>query len=205
MSQNSTHADEARILGALERQHAGPKAFRAMSAPVWRSAHLSEKDKHLVAVAVAQVTRCAFCIEHHAALARKCGASESEALAVSYIAAALESLGGAALSVGKEGFALEDEAHLRGTSIASARTDFLRAVFGTDALKPAFVWVVAAAVAYAQSNEAYRQRFHEQALEAGESVEALDEAYAIVVVLRAGAVYAHTLHVASVFAGGESN
>ncbi|MDR3397583.1 MAG: carboxymuconolactone decarboxylase family protein [Pandoraea sp.] len=202
MSQDSTHADEARILGALERQHAGPKAFRAMSAPVWRNGHLSEKDKHLVAVAVAQVTRCAFCIEHHAELARKGGASESEALAVSYITAALESLGDAALSIGKEGFALENEPHLTGTSIATARAGFVQAVFDTDALKAGFVSVIAAAVAYAQSNEARRQLFHRQALEAGEPLGALDEAYSIVVVLRAGAVYAHTLHVASVFADG---
>ncbi len=202
MSQNSTHADEARILGALERQHAGPKAFRAMSAPVWRSGHLSEKDKHLVAVAVAQVTRCAFCIEHHAALARKGGASASEALAVSYLTAALESLGDAILSISKEGLALENEPHLTGTSIATARAGFVQAVFDTDAIKSGFVWVIAAAVAYAQSNEARRQRFHRQALEAGEPLGALDEAYAIVVVLRAGAVYAHTLHVANAFADG---
>lgn len=199
MSQDHTHADEARLLGALERKHAGPKAFRALSAPVWRDGHLSDKDKHLVAVAVAQVTRCAFCIEHHAELARKFGASEQEAFAVSYIAAALESLGDAALSFGKEGFTLDNEAHLAGKPVASARADFLRAVFDTDALKAGFVSIVAAAVAYTQANEARRQLFHQRALGADEHVEALDEAYTIVVVLRAGAVYSHTLHVANAF------
>ncbi|MGF6768235.1 AhpD family alkylhydroperoxidase [Paraburkholderia sp. GAS199] len=199
MTQNSTHTDEARLLGALERKHAGPKAFRALSAPVWRSGHLSEKDKHLVAVAVAQVTRCAFCIEHHAELARKCGASEQEAFAVSYITAALESLGSTVLSAGNEGFTFDDEAHLAGKAIASARADFLRSVLNTDDLKPGFVSVVAAAVAYAQGNEGRREFFHQRALDADEPGEALDEAYAIVVVLRAGAVYAHTLHVASAF------
>jgi AhpD family alkylhydroperoxidase len=203
MSEHANHADEARLLASLERKHAGPKAFRALSsASVWRGGRLSEADKHLVAVAVAQVTRCAFCIEHHAALARKSGASEAQALAVSYITAALASPGDAPLSIGQDGITVDDEAHLIGKDIASARTGFLRAVFDTDALKPGFVSVVAAAVAYAQSNEARRQLFHRHALSLDEDVEALDEAYAIVVVLRAGAVYAHTLHVASAFADG---
>lgn len=200
MSQHNTHAEEARALGALERKHAGPKAFRAMSAPVWRNGQLSEKDKHLVAVAIGQVTRCGFCIEHHAELAHKLGASESEAFAVSYLTSALESLGGAVLALGQHGFVLENEPHLTGTSIASSRAAFVQAVFDTDVLPRAFVWTVAAAIAYAQSHETHRQLFHAQALAAGSPVEALNEAYSIVAVLRAGAVYAHTLHVAAAFA-----
>jgi len=199
MSGSRLHDEEARILGALERQHAGPKAFRAMSAPVWRAGQLSEKDKHLVAVAIAQVTRCAFCIEHHAALARRCGANEQEALAVSYLSAALESLGDAAVSLDGGQLAIEDEAALRGSDIARARLRFAQAVFDTEDLTPGLVWVAAAAAAYTQSNEARRQVFHDAALATPGNAAALDEAYAIAVVLRAGAVYAHTLHVVDAF------
>lgn len=199
MSGSRLHDEEARILAALERQHAGPKAFRAMSAPVWRAGQLSEKDKHLVAVAIAQVTRCAFCIEHHAALARRCGASEQEALAVSYLSAALESFGDAAVSLDGGQLAIADEAALRGSDIARARLRFAQAVFDTDALTPGLAWVAAAAAAYTQSNEARRQVFHDAALATPGNDAALDEAYAIAVVLRAGAVYAHTLHVVDAF------
>jgi AhpD family alkylhydroperoxidase len=199
MSEFRTHDEEARIVGALERSHAGPKAFRALSAPVWRAGRLSEKDKHLVAVAIAQITRCAFCIEHHAALARKCGATEAEALAVSYVSAALESIGEGTLSVAHGTLAIEDEAAVRNTAIAQARLAFAQAVFATDAIDTALVWITAAAVAYAQSDDARRQALHDQALAADAPPEALDEAYAIAVVLRAGAVYAHTLHVTDAF------
>lgn len=199
MSEHRTHDDEARIVGALERLHAGPKAFRALSAPVWRAGKLSEKDKHLVAVAIAQITRCAFCIEHHAALARKCGATEAEALAVSYVSAALESIGEATLSVVDGALVIDNEAAVRDTRIAQTRLQFVQAVFTTDALESSLTWVTAAAVAYAQSDEARRLVLHRQALAAHAHSEALDEAYAIAVVLRAGAVYAHTLHVADAF------
>ncbi|CAG9222329.1 CMD domain-containing protein [Paraburkholderia tropica] len=199
MSESRTHDDEARIVGALERRHAGPKAFRALSAPVWRAGRLSEKDKHLVAVAIAQITRCAFCIEHHAALARQCGATEAEALAVSYVSAALESIGEGTLSVTHGALSIEDEAAVRGMSVAQARLAFAQSVFATDAIDAPLVWITAAAVAYAQSNDARRQALHAQALAADAHPDALNEAYAIAVVLRAGAVYAHTLHVTDAF------
>jgi AhpD family alkylhydroperoxidase len=198
LSHSRSHAEEARILAALERQYAGPKAFRALSAPVWKAGALSEKDKHLAAVAIAQITRCAFCIEHHAELARRGGASVAEALAVSYLSAALESLGDANVSVEADKLVIADDASV-GQAIAAARSTFVQQVFDIDALTPAFVWITAAAAAYTQSSDARRRVFHEQALRQGASAEALDEAYAIAVVLRAGAVYAHTLHVVDAF------
>jgi len=200
MSGTRTHDEQARILGALERQHGGPKAFRGLSsASVWRSATLAEKDKHLVAVAIAQVTRCAFCIEHHSIAARRTGASEPEAIAASYVSAALEAFGEARVSVADGRLAVEDEAAVRDTELARQRLRFAQAVFDTEVLAPGLVWVVAAAAAYAQANEARRRVFHEVALAAGQPAAALDEAYAIAVVLRAGAVYAHVLHVVDAF------
>ncbi|MDR5815664.1 carboxymuconolactone decarboxylase family protein [Caballeronia sp. LZ033] len=200
MSHPRSHTEEARILARLEREQAAPKAFRALSAPVWKAGALSEKDKHLVAVVIAQITRCAFCIEHHAELARHGGASAAEAVAISYLSAALESLGDAVVSVDAGNLVVQDEDAVAGSGIAEARQRFVQQVFDTDALTPALVWVAAAAAAYAQSNDARRRVFHAQALEAGAPGEALDEAYAIAVVLRAGAVYAHVLHVADAFA-----
>ncbi|SDV48792.1 carboxymuconolactone decarboxylase family protein [Chitinasiproducens palmae] len=199
MSHPRNHDQEARIVGALERQHPDPKAFRTLSAPVWRSGALSEKDKHLIAVAIAQITRCAFCIEHHAALARKTGATRDEALAFSYLSAVLEALGSSDVSIEAGQLVTVDEAAVAGKPIADARLAFARQVFGNDLLEPGLRWLAAAAIAYAQSNEANRQLFHRQALANGQPEAALDEAYALVVVLRAGAVYAHTLHVVDAF------
>lgn len=199
MSGSRTHDEEAAIVAALERRYTGPKAFRAMSAPIWRAGSLSEKDKHLVAVAIAQITRCGFCIEHHAAAARQCGASEAEALAVSYLSAALEAIGDAQISTVNGRLVIADEDALRDTEIAQARQRFAQTVFDDEVLNPAFVWVVAAAIAYAQKNDAHRLQFHELALAVHADRAALVEAYAIVAVLRAGAVYAHTLHVVEAF------
>ncbi len=200
MSATRLHDEQARLLGGLERQHAGPKAFRALSAPVWRAGALSEKDKHLVAVAIAQITRCAFCIEHHAEIARRLGASEQEAVAVSYVSAALESFGTAALTVEGGRLAVDDEPAVRGSAVAEARLRFAQAVFDTAELAPGLAWVVGAAAAYARANEAQRLALHAAALAAQPGhAAALDEAYAIAVVLRAGAVYAHALHAVEPF------
>ena len=53
-------------------------AFREFSKLVFKEGALSEKVKQLIAVAVAHVTQCPYCIHGHTAQAMRKGASKQE-------------------------------------------------------------------------------------------------------------------------------
>jgi AhpD family alkylhydroperoxidase len=66
---------------AERRTQAAPEtheAFQAFSRQVFADGALPEKTKQLIAVAVAHVTQCPYCIRGHARLAQRRGASEQE-------------------------------------------------------------------------------------------------------------------------------
>jgi AhpD family alkylhydroperoxidase len=62
-------------------------AFQAFSRQVFAEGALSEKTKQLIAVAVAHVTQCPYCIRSHARLAQRRGASEREIMEAIWVAA----------------------------------------------------------------------------------------------------------------------
>lgn len=75
---------------AKKREELTPEtltAWRAFSRQVFADGALPVKTKELIAVAVAHVTQCPYCIRHHAAGARAKGASESEVMEAIWIAA----------------------------------------------------------------------------------------------------------------------
>jgi AhpD family alkylhydroperoxidase len=194
-----THQAEARALAALETRNAHAQAFRRLSQPHWNDGLLSSRDKHLIAVAVAQVTRCEYCIEHHAEIAKRLGASLDELIAASYITAALETYGRGALRIDEDLRVGQPDSALTQTAIGASRDEFASAVLRDDTLPVALRLVTAAAVAQAQDNQVLRAQLHTRAVESGVLPEALDEAYAVAVILRAGVVYAHTLSIANLF------
>jgi AhpD family alkylhydroperoxidase len=63
------------------------RAFRDFSTQVFRSGALPVKVKELIAVAVAHVTQCPYCIAGHARRARDQGATEEELMEAVWIAA----------------------------------------------------------------------------------------------------------------------
>jgi AhpD family alkylhydroperoxidase len=62
-------------------------AFRAFSQKVFADGALSSKTKQLIAVAVAHVTQCPYCIRGHTELALKQGATEQELMESIWVAA----------------------------------------------------------------------------------------------------------------------
>lgn len=54
------------------------EAFRSLDDVAFQEGAIPRKYKELMAIAVAQNTGCAYCLEIHARLARKNGASEEE-------------------------------------------------------------------------------------------------------------------------------
>ena len=72
------------------RKEAAPaihEAFQAFNRHVFADGALPEKTKQLIAVAVAHVTQCPYCIRGHARLAQRRGASEQEIMEAIWVAA----------------------------------------------------------------------------------------------------------------------
>ena len=74
-------------------------AFQAFSRQVFADGALPEKTKQLIAVAVAHVTQCPYCIRSHTRLAVRKGASESEIMEAIWVAAEMRAGGAYAHAV----------------------------------------------------------------------------------------------------------
>lgn len=61
-------------------------AFKAFSQKVFADGALPQKTKQLIAVAVAHVTQCPYCIRGHTDLALKSGATEKEIMEAIWVA-----------------------------------------------------------------------------------------------------------------------
>ncbi|KAA9345694.1 carboxymuconolactone decarboxylase family protein [Adhaeribacter soli] len=63
------------------------EAWRNFSRTVYKEGALPEKYKQLIAVAVAHVTQCPYCIRSHTALAVRKGATQEEIMEAIWVAA----------------------------------------------------------------------------------------------------------------------
>lgn len=75
----------------VERRHAlapdAEDAFRSFSKAAFAEGALDARSKQLIAVAVAHVTQCPWCIEGHVKAARREGASEAQVMEAIWVAA----------------------------------------------------------------------------------------------------------------------
>lgn len=69
------------------------EAFEQFSRAVFSEGALSERTKQLIAVAVAHVTQCPYCIAGHSKLARRKGASDAEIMEAIWVAAEMRAGG----------------------------------------------------------------------------------------------------------------
>ncbi|HET7314275.1 carboxymuconolactone decarboxylase family protein [Salinisphaera sp.] len=74
------------------------QAWRDFSKAVFAPGALDAKTKQLIAVAVAHVTQCPYCIEGHAPAARRAGATEAEMMEAIWVAAEMRAGGAIAHS-----------------------------------------------------------------------------------------------------------
>ncbi len=85
-------------------------AFERFSRAVFSPGALAEKTKQLIAVAVAHVTQCPYCIAGHTQLARCKGATDQEIMEAIWVAAEMRA-GGAYAHATIALHALEDAPH----------------------------------------------------------------------------------------------
>jgi AhpD family alkylhydroperoxidase len=81
---------------ANERKKLAPnqaEAFKAFSRSVFAEGALSAKTKQLIAVAVAHVTQCPYCIRGHAQAARQHGVTSEEMMEAIWVAAEMRAGG----------------------------------------------------------------------------------------------------------------
>ncbi|MCB1860038.1 MAG: carboxymuconolactone decarboxylase family protein [Gammaproteobacteria bacterium] len=69
------------------------EAFRAFSKAVFKDGALSPKTKQLIAVAVAHVTQCPYCIQGHTKSAAREGATAEEIMEAIWVAAEMRAGG----------------------------------------------------------------------------------------------------------------
>ena len=83
------YPDTTREIHAKRRELAPEAyaAFRAFGQKVFADGALPSKTKQLIAVAVAHVTQCPYCIRGHTEEARKHGATEQEVMEAIWVAA----------------------------------------------------------------------------------------------------------------------
>lgn len=74
------------------------QAWRDFSKAVFAPGALDAKTKQLIAVAVAHVTQCPYCIEGHAPAAKRAGATEAQLMEAIWVAAEMRSGGAVAHS-----------------------------------------------------------------------------------------------------------
>jgi AhpD family alkylhydroperoxidase len=89
-------------------------AFRAFSGQVFADGALDERTKQLIAVAVAHVTQCPYCIRGHTKAALRKGATEPELMEAIWVATEMRAGGAYAHST----LALDTAAHVHGSSAA---------------------------------------------------------------------------------------
>src|SRR5579864_6069635 len=81
---------------AQKRRELAPKseaAFQAFSQAVFVDGALSNKTKQLIAVAVAHVTQCPYCIQGHTKAALRSGATAQELMEAVWVAAEMRAGG----------------------------------------------------------------------------------------------------------------
>ncbi len=190
------------------------EAFRNFSKTVFKEGALDEKTKQLIAVAVAHVTQCPYCIQGHTKIAKRKGASNEELMEAIWIAVAgraSSSYQFAAIAVqeieiidGKSEIKSEDkELHPQNTlemakkkaDLAPETTEAWRAltkvVFKEGIIDVKTKQLIALAVSHVTQCPYCIQGHTKNAKRKGASNEELMESIWIASEMRAGGAYAH--------------
>ncbi len=88
----------AKLRRLFELKPDAMRAFMDFDSKVFAEGALSTKIKELIAVAVAHVTQCPYCIAAHTSRAKRAGASTEELVEAALVAAALRAGGALAHS-----------------------------------------------------------------------------------------------------------
>ena len=182
------------------------EAWRTFSRSVFQEGALDEKTKQLIAVAVAHVTQCPYCIKAHTPQAMRKGASKEEIMEAIWVAAAGRASGAYThASIAVDAMEGNDEDKLYPTAtpeMARKKADlapkivetwrtFSNSVFKAGALDEKTKQLIALAIAHVTQCANCIKGHTKTAKLKGATNEQLMEAIWVASEMRAGAAYAH--------------
>lgn len=208
----NSYYEKENLVHLNKLKHIAPKqlqAFSEFSSHVLKDGALTRKEKEIIAVAIAHVTGCPYCIDIHTGSAKAEGASLEELVEAVFVVSALEA-GSAVTHSTHIGKALDPEAgdalyvrsnlkDLRSLKELApegfqAYSEFNSAALSDGALSSKFKEIIAVAVAHATQCPYCIDVHTKNASKKGASKEELAEAVLITSALLAGKPYAHLIN-----------
>lgn len=190
------------------------KAFAEYNAEVFKEGALSKKEKEIIAVAVAHVTQCPYCIDTHTKNAKKEGASLSELVEAVMVTSAVEAGGAVTHSTNLHNALAEDaedtlyarsnlkklnELGKHAKDGFQGYSKFNQAAMQEGKLSAKFKEIIAVAVGHATLCPYCIDVHTKNADKQGASREALSEAVLVTSTLLAGGSYAHMINMMESF------
>ncbi len=182
------------------------QAFSEFNSEVFKEGSLTKKEKEIIAVAIAHVTECPYCIDSHTKNAKVEGASLKELVEAVFVVAGVEAGGAVTHSTHMQN-ALNSEAsdtlynrsnlknlrNLRKNAPDGFKgySNFSAAAVKEGALSAKFKEIIAVAVAHATQCPYCIDVHTKNAAKAGATNEELSEAVLVASALLAGGAYAH--------------
>lgn len=192
------------------------KSFVAFDQLALAEGLIPKRTKELIAIAVAHVTGCPYCIEAHVTAAKKLEASKEEILEAVMVATALKA--GSALAHGLNGLNAFDGTHddelykrsnmVRFKELGGANPDAFKAFnkFDMEAMKPGLISqkdkeLMAIAVAHVTGCAYCIEAHTQKAKQLGISLEEITESIFVATALKAGSALAHSVNALNAYEG----
>lgn len=184
------------------------KAFQQFDVAVLKSGALSKKEKEIIAVAIAHVTECPYCIETHTKKAKVAGATLEELVEAVFVTMAIKAGGVVTHSTHVHNAKNEDtpdelysrsnlnylkELNIYAPEGFKGYSNFSQVAMKEGRLSPKFKEIIAVAVATATQCPYCIDVHSKKAIEKGASNEELAEAILVSSALCAGGAYAHMI------------
>lgn len=179
------------------------EAFRDFSSAVFEDRALPRKTKELIAVAVAHVTQCPYCIRGHTKRARSQGAKKEEVMEAIWVAGAMRADG--AYAHAERAFVDQPETDRADLApeVTEAFQDFSEEAFREGVLPVKAKQLLAVAVAHTTQCEYCIPVRAERARDDGASDAEIMEAIWVAAEMRTGGAYAHAALALDVMADGD--
>lgn len=182
------------------------QAFSEFNEAVFQEGTLSKKEKEILAVSIAHVTECPYCIDSHTQKAKKVGATLEELVEAVFVVASVEAGGAVTHSTHIQNAqdpeaqdALYARSNLKKLSTLSKNapvgfkgySHFSSVSMKAGKLSVKFKEIIAVAVAHATQCPYCIDVHTKKAIQAGATNEELSEAILVSSALLAGGAYAH--------------
>lgn len=156
------------------------KAFIEFDRKVFRPGTLTKKEKEIIAVAMAHVTECPYCIDVHTKKAKVAGATLSELAEAVFVVIAMQA-----------GSVFHEYTEVEGLE---AYSKLNKGAMEEGELSASFKALIAVAVSYIMQCQNSIDIYTRKALDFGISLQQINEAIQVSAALKAGSAYAHLIN-----------